>query len=148
LEQYSRFEDFSSEFDSEVNFIAEFLRKNTRIIENKYYIITFNELDKILQKYGFLLKNPDKNQIGIYQRKATSTGLLTFKETIFEQRIGVIKFPGWKTQVPRKTVNYIRQITGLTRERGYDSETFFRDGDPLSAYIDQYQNLLIRLADK
>lgn len=150
LEKYVRYKALHRVVqDPEVQFIAEFLKKNTREVDRRQYTVTFNELNQILKRYGFELGSPKGNYIDvvkvIYRQKYL--GILGPKVRV-EERICQIGFPGWKRQVTKAALRTVRETTGLTAEKGYDSKAFFLDLDPLHALIDTYSEPLRRLADR
>lgn len=149
LGEYKEFAQFTKREDPEVRFISSFLRKNTRKVDKKEYLITYNELSTILQNFGYELDNPSKQHIDVLkvgiEKVLTLRGFVTRKTT---RRVGVIAFPGWTRQVPKSEINKVRNMTKLTVENGHDSEVFFHGASPLGALIDQYKGPLERLANK
>lgn len=64
----SRFRELEKdEADPEVKYISVWLRRNTRGIDDREYTITYRELRRILQRYGFVLENPNNNSIDLVQ---------------------------------------------------------------------------------
>src|SRR5690606_31963514 len=75
-----RYKEFVKKYeDPEVQYVAWYLRKNTRRIDRRQYIITYRQLQKILNRYNFDLKNPAGNQIGVYQYKRAKLSLIRDK---------------------------------------------------------------------
>jgi prophage maintenance system killer protein len=149
LNQYTAFESYEDEPDAEIRFISHFLRRNTREINRRNYMITYRELNAILHKFDYFLANTSKHHIDVFRKEEEYYWeLLKRKKRIVEKRIGVIAFPGWTREVGKSEIDKIRQITQLTAERGIDSEVFFNEASPLSALIDRYNKPLERLADK
>lgn len=148
LENYPRFSRYKGKHDAEVLFIAEFLRHNTRKMDKADYKVTYSQLNSILRKHGFGLANPDKNQIDLIKISQESRGLFGQNKIPIEKRITSIGFPGWTRQVNVEAVKKVRRITGLTVENGFDSDTFYHEADSLPVLIDEFQNLLKRLANK
>lgn len=95
------------------------------------YIVTFNELQGLLNEHGCSLGNPNGNYINVYRGEA---------------RVAQIGFPGWTKQVSRNAIATVRKSTGLTAENGYDAQVFFKGEDPLRVLIGQYEEPLKRLA--
>ena len=149
LDEYKDFEQFSKKADAEILFISRFLRKATRRLDKKDYLITYHDLHTILQRFDFQLANPSKNHIDVIKveqnRRLTLRGIVN--ETL-TRRVGVIAFPGWTRQVSKPEIRKVRELTNLVAERGYDSDVFFRGASPLGALIDQYRGPLERLANK
>jgi prophage maintenance system killer protein len=146
LFEYVAYKDFKKKLDPEVHFIAYFLKRNTRKIDRRNYMITYRELSAILQRFDFAMRNPEKNAIDIV--KIENVKKIFREPEIVEKRIGSLSFPGWTREVGKSEIDKVRKLTKLTPENGIDSEVFFRGAFPLSALIDRYKNLLERLADR
>ncbi|MCK6508243.1 hypothetical protein L6R53_33600, partial [Myxococcota bacterium] len=89
-------------------------------------------------RFGFDLVNPVGNTIDVYR---------TDEHGVTVERVTNISFPGFTRQVAPGDLKRIRRVTGLTPERGYDADAFFRSADPLPALIDEFREPLFRLAD-
>ncbi|MDX1454047.1 MAG: type II toxin-antitoxin system death-on-curing family toxin [Gammaproteobacteria bacterium] len=131
--------------DPEIIWIADFIRKNSRKRDNRYYTITYQELDQRLRDYGFCLDNPHKNFIDVCKIKSKRKFGFGPKDTSL-QKIAQIGFPGWKRQVGKGAISTVRREAKLTTEHGVDSESFFHGADPIYSLIDQYHAPLKRLA--
>ena len=125
-----------------------FIRRNSRKRNNRFYTITYKELDKRLREFGFCLANPHNNFIDVCKigKKRGLFGLGKAREELV--RIAQIGFPSWKKQVGKGAIATIRRATGLTPDKGVDSETFFRGADPLYSLISEYHGPLERLAHR
>lgn len=149
LEKYSLYKNLRKkcEQDVEVKVISWYIKKNTRRIDNKNYTITYHRLKKILNKFGFDLKNPSGNTIDIVrvEEKRKIFGLVGPKERI-DVKVAQIGFPSWTKEVGAQAIKTVRQATGLTPEKGFDSATFYNDEDPVHCLMAKYQRPLIRLA--
>jgi death-on-curing protein len=146
LDEYPKFKHFRDTEDPEVNFISEFFKRNTRRVDSRYYVITYNQLNTILTRYKCRLGNPSGNKIDVFK---------TIKDKNFwgktierEVKCAQVGFPSWKTQVGKGAIGEVRRATGLTREKGVDSQAFFHGADQLEALIPIYHGPLKRLADK
>jgi len=53
--KHKKFEQFEDREDSEIYFLAWFLRRSSRDIDRKDYIVTYRQLDSILRKNGFFV---------------------------------------------------------------------------------------------
>ncbi|MFG1350860.1 type II toxin-antitoxin system death-on-curing family toxin [Xanthobacter autotrophicus] len=95
------------------------------------YIVTFNELNGLLNAHGCSIANPSGNYINVYK------GV---------DRVAQIGFPGWSKEVSRNAISTVRKATGLIPENGVDAQVFFKGADPLSALIGAYEEPLKRLA--
>lgn len=129
--------------DAEVRCIAHFLRRQTREIDKRPYIITYNELQGLLSGFGFALRNPHDNKIDVCReiraRLLRRTGY---------QRVITIGFPSWMSEVPKGEVKRLRNACGLTHRNGFDSQVFFRGVEPMASLIKEFKGPLERLADK
>jgi death-on-curing protein len=150
LDKHKRFVELKKKVqDPEVQFIADYLRRNTRMEEQGEKTLTFNELQRLLNKYGFALTNAQGNYIDVvhYEIKPKYLGLIGPKvkrETLLVQ----VGFPGWKSQVAKTALRSIREACGMTLEDGWDSRAFYNDTDPLNALIDTYAVPLKHLANR
>lgn len=149
LKRYPRYRELAKEEqDAEILFIADFLKRNTRDVDRRTYAVTYHELNQILKRYGFELVNHNKNYIDVVRVEYKSKFLGLGPTVRKEYRLTQINFPGWKKQVGKGTLKAVRDATGLTPQRGYDSQSFFQGVDPLHSLIDTYSEPLRRLADR
>lgn len=150
LDNYPRFRDLATKVeDPEVQFIADFLKRNTRDVDHKSYTVTFHELSQILRRHGFDLVSPKGNYIDIARIERVDDGTARpHGSDRIETKLAQIGFPGWKKQVNRGALKTVRDRTGLTPENGHDSKTFFQGADPVNALIDAYAKPLKRLANR
>ncbi|HIE02135.1 MAG TPA: type II toxin-antitoxin system death-on-curing family toxin [Thiotrichaceae bacterium] len=149
LSKYKVFKRFTKDEDPEIRYISYFLRKNTRKIDRRHYIVTYNQLNTILKKFGFSLENPHGCHIDVIKNTKSRQyfGVLG-KEKIVKQRVTQIGFPEWTQQVGKGAINTVRKATQLTPEHGVDSQTFFQSTDPMPSLIAEYRGPLQRLADR
>lgn len=128
--------------DKEIEVIAHFLKRSTRQIDLKNKLITYNELNGILNRRGLGLTNPEGNRIDLVRFVDTDgeTPLLSPK------RIAHIGFHGWSKEVSEKEIKIVRDASRLDARHGYDSQSFFTGlQDPLTL-IKKYREPLERLA--
>ena len=116
LSQYPAFKRFAKFDDSEVLFISNFLRRNTRVIDKQHYVITYNQLKGILSRYGFKLSHPHNNQIDVVKDVVKTRGLFFKRTETVTERITQIGFPGWKAEVGRAAIKRVREATKLRRK--------------------------------
>lgn len=150
LDKYPRYRELRGVVqDPEVQFIADYLKRNTRDIDRRQYTVTFNELNQIIKRYDYELVSPKGNYIDVVRVRYKPKFLgLVGEKVRREERVVQVGFPGWKKQVTKAALKSIRDATGLIPEKGYDSKTFFQGADPLHALIDTYSEPLRRLADR
>jgi prophage maintenance system killer protein len=151
LGRYARYAKMlkDGEADPEVKFISWYLPNHTRRIDKQYYAVTYRELQTILHRYGFGLSNPRGNHIDIVKvrQRPRFLGILG-KAEIVEERIGQIGFPRWTSEVGRSAIKTVREVTGLTHERGVDSAAIFQGLDPIQTLITTYHEPLMSLAGR
>lgn len=147
IQKKSRYKDLKSKGkeNPEVEYISHWLRTNTRLLDKRQYIITYRDLKRILNKFGYGLDNPYKNYIDVvhYQKVRKF-----FAEKTEIRKLGTIGFPGFTRQVQKGDLKKVRELTGLTNDNGYDSQVFFKDAESLDFLIAEYQEPLRRLADR
>ncbi len=144
---YERFKKFNEGDDPEVRFIIDYLERNTRPLNRRFYSVTYSDFDRLLRKFNVCLDNPHGGFIDVIQLK-TPKPILGLKRKEKWCKILQIGFPGWKRKVGLKALKETLKTAKLTAENGVDSEVFFRDAEPLSIIIDEYNDLLRRLKDK
>ncbi len=147
LDKYRRMKELLRRADdADVLFIADYLKRNSRERDSRYYTITYNELDGRLRDFNHCLSNPHNNYIDIcridYSREFPFFGKR--KEKLV--KIAQIGFPSWKSQVGKGAIATVRRAAKLTAENGVDSAMFYRGADPLKTLIAQYEGPLQRLA--
>lgn len=137
------------EADAHVAYISYYLKNNTRRIDKKFYIITYRELKSILNRFGYDLQNPRGNTIDLVrvEDRRKIFGIWGEKEQV-GVKVAQVGFPSWTTQVGRGAIKTVRSAANLTAKKGVDSQTFFKDADPISILISRYQEQLRHLADR
>jgi len=136
MEKYTR--SFAGQDDGDIKYIAHFIRTSTRQVDRRDYTITFNDLNRILTRFGYSLSNPSGNYIDIVHTEGANSG----------HKVCQIGFPSWTKQVTRQAIKTVRQATGLTVLQGIDSQVFFKDVEPISQLLAKYQDPLQRLSDR
>ena len=132
--------------DPEVRLISHYLRANTRMIDTRQHTITYWDLKRILNRYGYDLQNPRHNTIDVVkveERKRLFSRPKT--EARFILQIG---FPSWTKQVGAAAVQSVRRETGLIAKNHVDSQAFYFGIDDVRLLIAHYQEPLRRLADR
>lgn len=134
--------------DAEVRFIAYWLKQSTRTIKNEQRFITYRELRVILRRFGFELESPRDNHIDVI-RVRQRRGLLGFGQGESRQKLGRIGYPGETRQVAKGDVKKVRELCGLDFKNNFVDSVEFYDGiNPMSFLLNEYQDILIRLADR
>ena len=149
LKKYRRQRDLAKKTDDpEIFFIADYLKRKSRKRDNKYYAITYQELDRKLRDFGYCLDSPSGNFINVVRIEAKRKLFGFGKRENIQVRVAQIGFPGWKSQVGKRAISTVRREAKLTAEHGFDSETFFRGADPVLSLIAEYAGPLKRLAHR
>lgn len=145
--KYKDFKRFSKVDEKEIRFIAYFIRKNTRLIDKRYYPITYQEFERLLRRYDFYMEIVPGNCVNIVKEydEKSFLGLRSVKKKKVVIQIG---FAGWKKKINLKAVKETLKACKLTNEYGVDSQAFFNEAEPLSALIVEYQSPLKRLKDR
>jgi len=147
LKKYPRYRELrKNQPDPEVHFIADYLKRRSRKLDSRYYTITYRELDRRLQDFGYRLQNPHNNYIDVV-RVEQRRRLFGFgaREQV-NVKVAQVGFPGWKCQVGQGAISTIRKEAKLTAEYGFDSQTFYQGADPVQSIIAEYADPLERLA--
>ncbi len=136
--------------DGKVRIIADFLRRNTRARDDSARTVTYSDLNRVLRRHGYELRNPNGNYINVMRIEPGKPGRFLGigakpERAIFLAQIG---FPGWKDQVHKAALKRVREATNLTSQDGCDTKVFFEDAEPLAVLISEYAEPLKRLANK
>ena len=146
MDKYKDFKRFKKHGeDAVVIYISNFLRKNSRVIDNTFRSITYEEFNRKLRPYGIWLDNANGSYIDVFQ-KVTEKKLFFIKtdKTIKILQIG---FPGWKRQINPKALKNVLRQAGLT-DKGVDLRSFYEGTEPEYKLIEEYFEILKRLKDK
>lgn len=130
-----------SVLDKEISVISRFLKQGTRNIDLSSKLITYNELNTILNHRGLRLENPNGNRIDVV-RVVSQDGTTHAKPL----RIAHIGFHGWSKQVSKKDIDIVREASKLDARHGYDSQSFYNGLDGPLTLIKKYREPLERLA--
>lgn len=131
MEKFRR--SFEGREDADVHYIAHYIRNATRQSDRKDYIVTYRELNSLLRRFGYELKDSHKNTIDVVEM---DTG----------KRICNIGCHGFSKQAAKPVIKYVRSETGLDFLSGCDSGAFFKGEEPLNNLLAKYYEPLERLA--
>ena len=140
---YKRFENSD---DPVVNYVIDYLKRNTRKLDASYYPVTYIEFNTLLNKYKVRLANESSQGINVEKliRKKTLFG----KEKEVWKPLGRIYFVGWRNRISRSAAKRALKLAKLTRDQGIDSKAFYMNANSLLGLIDEYHEPLRRLKDK
>jgi death-on-curing protein len=99
--------------------------------------ITYRELRKILQRFGYDLVNPSSARIHIV--KKNSDGTFTNIHSVY--------YPGEGREVSLTVIKAIRARCELREEDGVDSDTFYWNALQIPEFVNEHRLVLRRLAD-
>jgi len=136
LLKYKR--SFEGQDQADVMYIAHFMRVSTRQADKKDYWITYRELDSILRRFGYELKNPKDNRIDVVVTEGVDVG----------KRVAHVGFQAWSKQAARGVIDTVRVATRLDVLNGVDSGAFFKGEEPIRNLMAKYYVPLERLADR
>jgi prophage maintenance system killer protein len=119
----------------EVRHIAQWLQERVRDRRRGQERVRFSELRTLLEERGCEFDPPRKNFIKI--RRQTDEGELTV-------RTG---FPNARFEVPPGELRRIRQRLHLDERSGYDAAAFFDLEASVDGFVNDYRQLMNRLAD-
>jgi death-on-curing family protein len=134
--------------DAEVVFVAQWLRRKSRNVDNEYRDISYNRLWTILNRYGYDIVNPQDNHIDLVKIEERREFLVFGAKKRITKRVRRIGFHSWKSTVPKGVMKIVREAAGLTFERGIDSEVFYNTADPIEYLIGRYETPLRNLANR
>jgi len=147
LDKYGRYKQLKKKHhEPEVMFISDFLKRRSRKLDNRYYTITYQELDQRLHNFGYKLDNPHGNCIDVIRIEQRRKLLGFGRKEQLDVKVAQIGFPGWKSQVGKAAIATVRRAARLTSKHGIDSKTFFQGADPVRSLIAEYAGPLERLA--
>lgn len=131
--------------DAEVEEMARWIRKRSRVIDRKERIITFRELARILSTFGYVLENFRANMCDVvrYDERRSWLGLRKRAERIRVTRMG---YPGDGVPVSKGELHRVRQQCHLTDKDGVDAHAFYAKYRPTDYFVATYRGTLRRLA--
>lgn len=133
-QQLAKFKrSFLGHEDADVLYVARYIKLCTRQSDKKDYTVTYRELDSLLKRFGFELRNPHANTIDVVEIESG-------------QRVCNIGCHGLKRQVAKPVIKYVKQETGLDFLNGCDSAAFFKGEQPIANLLAKYYEPLERLA--
>jgi hypothetical protein len=132
--------------DDEVAAIASWVQKRVGRVTRGEKRITYGQLRRILEDFGYTLKNPRNNTIDIVKFEQVLEGLVRKHITIKEKRIGNISYPRDSAFVATKILKNVRRMCRLSEEDGVDSDAFYDQAVVIDAFINRYRTILRRLA--
>ncbi len=132
--------------DREFAAIRDWIDKRVDRVVRGEREITFRDLRRILESFGYSLQSPKGNSIDVVRFEESTKGLLR-KRTVREvKHIGSVGYPGDNTVVSIKDIKSVRRTCRLTAEDGVDSDAFYDDLAVVDSFVNKYRGILRRLA--
>lgn len=118
--------------------------KRGRRFERGERVITYRQLRRILTHHGLTIENPKNMNVGIYREKQVKRFLR--KPAVERERVITIPWPSDGKTVALKQLKAIRRATGLTEKDGCDTNSFYHQADMVDVFINEYRDILAKLA--
>jgi death-on-curing protein len=125
--------------DAEVFAMADWFARHSAPVKRGEREITFRELKRILNRFGYTLANPLNNSIKVL-RLVDGDGPTQTKH------IDTIGYPRETGIVPVHTLKRVRERCLLREEDGVDTESFYDQYAVIDAFVNKYRMTLRRLA--
>ena len=132
--------------DEEVDAIYKWLRPNADKIERGERVITYRQLRKALGQFNITIDVASGNQADLFRHEPRVVGVFRRRQETVRVKIGTIGYRDEGTDIPKSEVKRIRELCGLTEDKGVDSRSFYSTGVVVDAFVCRYRRVLQRLA--
>lgn len=132
--------------DAEVEALAKWIRKRSEKVTKGERPISYRQLRRILNGYGFFLENAGANSLDLVTYEKVTTGIFRRREDTRRRRIASIGYRDEGTVLAKSEIKYIRGLCNLTEDDGVDSTMFYSSGDIIDSFVNRYRKVLRRLA--
>jgi death-on-curing protein len=132
--------------DEEVQSIYRWLRERAERIERGERVLTYRQLRQALAQFGINIEVVDGNRAELVRYEQHRTGFLGRRTEQVRVRLGTVGYRNEGTDIPKSDIKDIRDLCGLTEERGVDSRAFYSTGVVVDAFVCRYRRALHRLA--
>jgi death-on-curing protein len=136
--------------DEEVKAVGEWLRRRTRRVDKNEHPLTFRQLHRILSRFRCRFGEPRDNFVDLYlDEEYLETGFLGLgkpRKKIRQSKVTQLSYPGEGSFVHVNTIKMVRKHCHLLAEDGVDSRAFYDEKATVDYILNQYRNLLKRLA--
>jgi death-on-curing family protein len=126
--------------DDEVGEITKWLQEKSRKIRKGERNITYAELYRIIDQFGFKLGQKKHNKMEVLKQKKTLFGKIKFV-CVYK-----VPCPGDSRIVTLNEIKSIREALELTESHGVDSESFYDTQMIIDVFVRQHRNVLRKLA--
>lgn len=131
--------------DEEVAEIAKWLNARSRKIERGERQITFRQLRRLLQNRGLGVKSMKSGKAAIYRTETVRKGVLR-KRVEVDKRVTIIGWPNDGQVIGIRELKRVRRVLQLDEEHGCDTSSFYDGADVIETFINEYRNVLRKLA--
>jgi death on curing protein len=132
--------------DDEVSALATWIERRADKVIRGEKPVTYRELRKILEAFGYSLQNPKGNRIDIVKLETVTVGLFRKTQQVRPKHIGSVPYPGDHQEVGLRILKDVRRVCRLTEEEGCDTEAFYNQAAVIDAFVNRYRTILRRLA--
>jgi len=132
--------------DEEVQALATWILQRSAKVRRGERLITYRELRRILEGFGYSLQYPKGNRIDVVKTETIHTGFFKKRQKVEIKHIGSIGYPGEHHEVPLKVLKHIRRLCLLTEEDGCDTDSFYEQAAVIDGFVNRYRTILRRLA--
>jgi death-on-curing protein len=127
-------------WDMEVWAIADWLERNVRKIQRGERVITYSQMYRILEKFGYKMGEKRNNKIDVLREKKTLFGNIKYQCVI---RVGC---PLDSQIVAMNEIKKIREALELREVDGVDSTAFYDTQAMIDTFVHQHRTVLRSLA--
>jgi death-on-curing protein len=132
--------------DEEVEAIRKWLERRVSPLVRGERRITWRELRRILEIFGYYLADAHDNRIDIFRYETVESGLFLKKAKTIRKRVGTVGWPGDNRDIAISEIKSVRRLCRLREEDGVDSEVFYQNRGVIDAFVNRYRKLLRSLA--
>lgn len=132
--------------DDEVEKIAKWLHDRADRVRRGERQITYREIRRILERFGFFLERPHDNLIEVIRYCEERRGWIKPRTVRARKHVGTMGWPGENREMGVAEIKKIRQMCALREEDGIDSEAFYNDAAIIDSFVNRYRSVLRRLA--
>jgi prophage maintenance system killer protein len=136
--------------DEEVKAVGDWLKRRTRRVDKNEHPLTFRQLRRIISRFGCRFGEPHGNFVDLYlDEEYLETGFLGLgkpRRKVRQSKVTQLSYAGEGAFVPINTIKMVRKHCHLLAENGIDSRAFYDEEATVDYFLNQYRNLLKRLA--
>lgn len=133
--------------DEEVQSIHRWLRERAERIERGERVITYRQLRQALKQFNIEVQVVDANRVELVRFEERASGLPFFRKTQRARvKLGTVGYRDEGTDIAKSELKKIREMCGLTEEKGVDSRSFYSSGVVVDDFVCRYRRVLHRLS--